>query len=166
MHTRAMSEHDVPREGQDLLRRLARHDERSLRTVLAPGPGFAGAELTDGDARTAQCLDRTTRGLVRLAALLAIGASTESLRWAVDLASASGVDDEAVTSVLIAAGLAAGSAQLVESAPRLALALGVELEPVEDRFPIGPAGPLPTRARRPPTSTRPRAFGTPRAPAS
>ena len=159
----------MPREGQDLLRRLARHDERSLRTVLAPGPEFADAAFADGDARTAQSLDRTTRGLVRLAALLAIGASTESLRWAVDLASASGADDEAVTSVLIAAGLAAGSAQLVESAPRLALALGVELEPVEDAFstgPIGPVGRPPTRARRPPTSTRPRAFGTPRVPAS
>ena len=137
-----MSEHDVPRESQDLLRRLARHDERSLRTVLAPGPEFADAAFADGDARTAQCLDRTTRGLVRLAALLAIGASTESLRWAVDLASASGADDEAVTSVLIAAGLAAGSAQLVESAPRLALALGVELEPVEDvLWPYWPSRP-------------------------
>ena len=123
-----MSEH-APREAQDLLRRLARHDECSVRSVLAPRP-----ELGDAEARAGQCLDRTTRGLVRLAALLAIGASTESLRWAVDLASASGVDDEAVTAVLIAAGLAAGSAQLVASAPRLALALGVELEPMEDDF--------------------------------
>jgi 4-carboxymuconolactone decarboxylase len=128
MDTRSMSEH-APREGRDLLRRLARQDERSLRTVLAPRP-----ELGDADAQAGQCLDRTTRGLVRLAALLAIGASTESLRWAVELASTSGADDEAVTSVLIAAGLAAGSAQLVASAPRLALALGVELEPVEDSF--------------------------------
>jgi alkylhydroperoxidase family enzyme len=122
-----MSEHDVATEGQDLLRRLARHDERSLRAVLAPRP-----ESGSADEGTGPFLDRTTRGLVRLAALLAIGACTESLRWAVELASATGADDEAVTSALIAAGLAAGSAQLVASAPRLALALGVELEPVED----------------------------------
>jgi 4-carboxymuconolactone decarboxylase len=126
MCTSAMSEDDVVREGQDLLRRLARHDEHALRTVLVPTPEFGG-----GDARPGPRLDRTTRGLVRLAALLAVGACTESLRWAVDLASATGVDDETVASVLIAAGSAVGSAQLVASAPRLALALGLEPEPVE-----------------------------------
>ena len=67
--------------------------------------------------------------LVRLAALLVLDASTDSLRWAVDLASSSGIDDDAVVAVLLAAGPAAGSAQLVASAPRLALALG--LEPTE-----------------------------------
>jgi alkylhydroperoxidase/carboxymuconolactone decarboxylase family protein YurZ len=71
-------------------------------------------------------LDRRTRVLVRLAALIVVGACTESLRWAVELALTSGADDDALAAVLIATGSVAGSAQLVESARRLALALGFE----------------------------------------
>jgi len=108
-------------EAHDLLRRLARHDERSLRSILALTPESAGP-----NAALTSLLDRKIRPLVRLAALLALDASSESLRWAVDLATTSGTDDEAVAAVLIAAGPAAGSAQLVASAPRLALALGFE----------------------------------------
>lgn len=67
--------------------------------------------------------------LVRLAALLVLDACTESLRWAVDLASATGVDDDAVVATLVVAGSTAGSAQLAASARRLALALGFEMEP-------------------------------------
>src|SRR5436305_3186735 len=115
-------------EGRDLLRRLANSDEGSLRSVLAPTPEFG-----DPDTRPRVCLDRRTRPLVRLAALLVLGASTESLRWAVELATTTGADDDAVAAVLLAAGSAAGSAQLVASAPRLALALG--FEPAEGTVP-------------------------------
>jgi 4-carboxymuconolactone decarboxylase len=108
-------------EARDLLRGLAAHDERSLRVAMAPTPEFEpGYALTDPP------LDRRTRVLVRLAALIAVGASTESLRWAVELASTTGADDDALAAVLVATGSAAGSAQLVETAPRLALALGFE----------------------------------------
>jgi hypothetical protein len=63
---------------------------------------------------------------VRLAALLAMDASTESLRWAVDLAAAAGADDDALAAVLIVSGHTAGAAQLATSASRLASALGFE----------------------------------------
>jgi 4-carboxymuconolactone decarboxylase len=116
-----MPEEAAVSEPLDLLRRLARHDERSLRTVLAPTPHLAG----DG-GRCGSSLDRRTRLLVRLAALLVLDAPTNTLRWAVDLASTTGADDDDVAAVLLAAGSAAGSAQLVASAPRLALALGFE----------------------------------------
>jgi 4-carboxymuconolactone decarboxylase len=115
-----MSEQAPLSEPRDLLRRLARHDEHSLRTVLAPTPSSASGD------QCAFSLDRRTRLLVRLAALLVVDAPTDSLRWAVDLASASGADDDALASVLLTAGSAAGSAQLVASAPRMALALGFE----------------------------------------
>lgn len=88
---------------------------------MAPTP-----EFERGYALTMPALDRRTRVLVRLAALIAVGACTESLRWAVELASTSGADDDALAAVLIATGSAAGSARLVESAPRLALALGFD----------------------------------------
>lgn len=109
-------------EARTLLRRLASHDERSLRAAMAPTPE-PGADIETSEP----FLDRRTRVLVRLAALIAVGACVESLRWAVELASASGSDDDAMTAVLVATGPAAGSAQLVASAPRLAEALGFEL---------------------------------------
>jgi hypothetical protein len=71
-------------------------------------------------------LDRRTRDLVRLAALLAVGASSTSLRWAVELASTTGVPDSAVLDALVATAGATGSTQAVSSAPRLGLALGFD----------------------------------------
>jgi 4-carboxymuconolactone decarboxylase len=111
----AMRTDSVTDEARQLLRRLAAGDEPSLEMVLWPGAASRPA-----------LLDTRTRLLVRLAALLAMDASTESLRWAVDLASAAGADDEAVAAVLIVSGHTAGSAQLAKSAARLASALGIE----------------------------------------
>lgn len=116
-----MLQDDPVSESRDLLRRLAANDEASMRTVLAPPP-ISG----DLAQRSPFVLDRRTRALVNLAALLVLDASTESLRWAADLACASGADDSAVAAVLIAAGSVAGSAQVVSVAPRLALALDLE----------------------------------------
>ena len=73
-------------------------------------------------------LDRKTRALVRLSALVADDAGTESLRWAADVAAATGADDLALVRVLTAAACATGSAQVVKSAPRLALALDLDLD--------------------------------------
>jgi 4-carboxymuconolactone decarboxylase len=73
-------------------------------------------------------LDRETRALVQLSALLAVGAATVSLRWAVDVASAAGVDDAALVRVLLAGAGAVGAAQTVSNAPRLALALGLDVD--------------------------------------
>ena len=91
---------------------------------MAPTP-----EFEHDYALTRPALDRRTRVLVRLAALIAVGACTESLRWAVELASTSGADDDTLAAVFLATGCAAGSAQLVDTAPRLALALGLEPAP-------------------------------------
>jgi hypothetical protein len=74
-------------------------------------------------------LDRRTRVLVCLGALFAVDAGTLSLRWAAELASASGAGVDAMTAVLMAAGGTAGSAQLVASASRLATALDLDLGP-------------------------------------
>lgn len=106
-------------EARSLLRRLAADDELSGRVVLAARP-----ELGGDDGLSALLLDRRIRALVILAALLVVDASTESLRWALDYAAACGVDDEAILAALAVAGSAAGEAQLVASAPRLALAMG------------------------------------------
>jgi alkylhydroperoxidase family enzyme len=116
-------------ESQELLKRLAAHDEESLRAVLAPAPR-PGAP----DQHRAPALDRRTRGLVRLAALLALDAPTASVHWAVELASAAGVDDAAVIGTLRSTADIAGSAQVVANAPRVALSLGFDVGE-----PLGPA---------------------------
>jgi alkylhydroperoxidase/carboxymuconolactone decarboxylase family protein YurZ len=116
-----MLEHDPVIESRNLLRRLAANDEGWVRTVLAPSP-ISGSPAPG----PVLALDRRTRLLVHLAALLVVDASTETLRWATDLAGTSGADDDAIAAVLVAAGSAAGSAQLVAAAPRLAMALGLD----------------------------------------
>ncbi len=111
----------MPSESQRVLELLAAGDERALGAVMSPAPGRETGELT------VEALDRRTRALIRLAALLVLGAPTASVQWAVELASATGADVEMLTGVLLASAPAAGSAQVSESAPRLALALGFDL---------------------------------------
>lgn len=155
-----MSSGTVADDARQLLRRLAANDEACLASVLRPGVGSEPAQ-----PGTHRLLDARTSWLVRLAALLALDASTESLRWAVDLASAAGVDDDALAAVLIVSGRTGGSAQLATSASRLALALGIE--PADEvRGVTARAARRQRRGRRPPSATRLPAFGRRRAPGS
>lgn len=110
-------------EAQELLRRLTVADDCCLQSVLAPTSQFDGTPSLDG-----QVLDRQIRDLVRLAALLAVDASITSLRWAVELAASNGASDEALVAALAYTAGPTGTAQLVRNAPRLALALGFDLE--------------------------------------
>ena len=119
-----MSETRVGSPARDLLLRLAAGDERVLRAILHPTlEPASGEEITVRDF-----LDRRTRMLVRLGALLTLDAPTDSVRWAVDLASTAGAGEDALAAVLLATGSAAGAAQLVASAARLAVALDYETD--------------------------------------
>lgn len=66
--------------------------------------------------------------LVRLGALLALGASTTSLRATVERAIAAGATEAEIVGVLIAVAPAVGLARIVSTAPQLALAIGYDLE--------------------------------------
>jgi 4-carboxymuconolactone decarboxylase len=105
-----------------LLRRLALSDEGSLRSALAD-PGMSGASE----------LDPKTQALIRLGALLSVGAATVSLRWTVELAYAAGATDEEILGVLLAIAPAVGHARVVGVAPHLALALGYDIDLVDER---------------------------------
>ena len=100
------------------LRRLALSDERYLRSALAD-PGVTSD------------LDAKSQALIRLGALLAIGAGTVSLRWTVELAAAAGATDEEIVGVLLAITPAVGHARVVGVAPHLGLALGYDFEAEE-----------------------------------
>jgi 4-carboxymuconolactone decarboxylase len=98
------------------LRRLALNDEGSVRALLSDASWSGSA------------LDAKERALVRLGALLSVGAATVTLRCNVELAHAVGATEEEILGVLLSIGTAIGEARTVEAAPRLALALGYDVE--------------------------------------
>jgi 4-carboxymuconolactone decarboxylase len=97
-----------------LLCRLSLHDEGSVRAALAD-PHLSG-------------LDPKVQALVGLGALLSVDAATVSLRLVVDLAYRAGATEDEIVGVLIAIAPAVGNARTVSAAPRLALALGYDVE--------------------------------------
>lgn len=101
-----------------LLRRLALNDEESVGMVLANGPDLASAAS----------LGPKDDLLVRLGALLALGAATSSLRATVERALAAGATESEIVGVLIAVAPAVGGARVVSTAPRLAMAIGYDIE--------------------------------------
>jgi alkylhydroperoxidase/carboxymuconolactone decarboxylase family protein YurZ len=105
-------------EIERLLRRLALNDEGSVEMVLARG-SRAGAGAT---------LVPKVDLLVRLGALLALGAATTSLRATVERAKRAGATDDEIVGVLIAVAPAVGQARVVSTAPKLATAIGYQLE--------------------------------------
>ncbi|HEV7459910.1 MAG TPA: carboxymuconolactone decarboxylase family protein [Solirubrobacteraceae bacterium] len=105
---------------EELLRRLALNDESAVQSVLAGSPEAGGVPA----------LEAKIRALVSLSALLAMGASTTSLRWMAETAYEAGATDEEIVGVLVAAGPELGVAGIVCGAPRLALAIGYDVEDV------------------------------------
>lgn len=103
---------------EDLLRRLAFNDEKIVGMVLT------GQVRADRQTELGSKVDL----LVRLAALLAVGAAMPSLRDAVQQASAAGATTNEIVGVLVSVGPTIGLASLVASAPRLAMAIGYDLE--------------------------------------
>jgi alkylhydroperoxidase/carboxymuconolactone decarboxylase family protein YurZ len=110
-------------DAEELLRRLALNDENVVRSAV-------GADTRSlGSGRQ---LDAKTNALVRLAALLSIGAATASCRATVELARAAGATDAEIVSVLVAVAPAVGGARVVGAAPRLALAIDYDVEDVDE----------------------------------
>jgi len=101
-----------------LLRRLALNDEGSVEMVLTGG----------SDAEPGAMLLPKVDILVRLGALLAVGAATTSLKTAVQRAKLAGATDDEIVGVLIAVAPAVGQARVVSTAPKLASAIGYEME--------------------------------------
>jgi 4-carboxymuconolactone decarboxylase len=101
-----------------LLRRLALNDEESVGMVLANGP----------DVAVGTALRPKVDLLVRLGALLALGAATTSLRATVERAIDAGATEAEIVGVLIAVAPAVGLARVVSTAPRLAVAIGYDIE--------------------------------------
>jgi 4-carboxymuconolactone decarboxylase len=97
---------------------LAVNDEQAVSMVLLGGSG------STCEVQPPAKVDL----LVQLGALLALGASTTSLRATVDNAIIAGATEEEIVGVLIAIAPAVGLARVVATAPKLALAIGYDLD--------------------------------------
>lgn len=106
------------RAHEDRLRRLAINDAASIGSVLTPGPA---------DARPDD-LDPHATALVRLAVLIALDGPAPAFEWATAAAIASGVTEDEIVGVLVAAAPLVGSSHVVSAAPRLARAMGYDID--------------------------------------
>jgi alkylhydroperoxidase/carboxymuconolactone decarboxylase family protein YurZ len=98
------------------LRRLTVHDDALVDRILSekPVPAFP--------------LDERTAALVRVAATIAADAAPSSFQHAVALALAAGATNGEIVATLDAVTPVAGTARVVRCAPKLALALGYDVE--------------------------------------
>jgi alkylhydroperoxidase/carboxymuconolactone decarboxylase family protein YurZ len=96
------------------LRRLCIDDERIPDAWTGdPGPS---------------ALDARTRCLVRLGALVAVSATAPSIHREIDEAVSAGADADAIVGVLDAIMPVVGRPRVVTAAPKVAVALGVDLD--------------------------------------
>jgi len=102
----------------ELLRRIALNHEGAIEGALDLRAGTLDSEG----------LDPKTRALVRLGALLALDSATASYQWCVDDALGAGATVKEVVSALIAVAPAVGLARLVSATPKLALAIGYDVD--------------------------------------
>jgi 4-carboxymuconolactone decarboxylase len=103
---------------EETLRRLALSDDRLLEEILGG----------HDDAIRRGCLDARTTALVRLAALVAMGASTTSFAAAASSGLLSGATVDDLVETLLAVAPIVGSANVVGAAPKLALGVGYDLD--------------------------------------
>ncbi|MFZ0091576.1 MAG: carboxymuconolactone decarboxylase family protein [Solirubrobacteraceae bacterium] len=110
---------------EQLLRRLALNDERAVDVVLGSGAGVSRADVRPGMSPKVDLL-------IRLGALVALGAATPSLRRTVELARGAGATEEEIVGVLVAVAPTVGLARVVSAAPKLALAIGYDTDREDD----------------------------------
>ncbi len=109
------------REFEIRLRRLAINDTRYLDTILRSEPA-------DEPTASPCLLEARTRSLIRLGVLVAIDGPPSAFEWATSDALANGATADQLVEVLIDAAPLIGSSRVVAAAPRLARALGYDLD--------------------------------------
>jgi 4-carboxymuconolactone decarboxylase len=106
------------RELEDQLRRLAINDVSCLDSL----------NRIEGTCSGVACLDPRAASLVRLAVLVALDGPSPTIEWATSNAIAAGVTDDEVVGVLATAAPLIGTARVVAAAPRIAGALGYDID--------------------------------------
>jgi alkylhydroperoxidase/carboxymuconolactone decarboxylase family protein YurZ len=99
------------------LRRLAVHDDALLEALSG-----------EGSASPPSVIDQKTAALVRVAATIAVDAASYSFQHAIWLALAAGATSDEVVATLEAVTPVTGVARVVQCAPKVALALGYDVD--------------------------------------
>ncbi len=105
------------------LRRLAVHDDAFVDGILVEGGSFATAVIGE-----------RTGALVRIAATIALDAAPATFQHAVAHALAAGATTDEIVACLEAVTPVTGAARVVQCAPKLALALGYDVEAALERL--------------------------------
>ena len=107
---------------EEQLRRLALHDEDVIESALAMNlHGDLGGD-------EACRLSPKAHALVRLAAMLALGAAPVSYQWTVGAALDAGATTEEIIGTMIAVAPICGIARVVQATPDVALPIGYDLD--------------------------------------
>ncbi len=104
------------------LRRLALHDDALLEVLVVEGSSFASSVI-----------DQRTAALLRVAATIAVDAAPSSFQHAVAYALAAGATEDEIVASLEAVTPVTGAARVVQCAPKVALALGYDVEQAFER---------------------------------
>jgi 4-carboxymuconolactone decarboxylase len=104
------------------LRRLAVHDNALLDALSADG----------GEYKTS-VIDEKTAALIRVAATIAVDAAPHSFQHAIALALAAGATSDEIVASLEAVTPVTGAARVVQCAPKVALALGYDVDAALER---------------------------------
>jgi 4-carboxymuconolactone decarboxylase len=110
-------------EYQEHLRRLAVHDEAFLEAIAVEGGAYGTSVI-----------DEKTAALVRVAATVAVDAALASFQHAVALALAAGATSNEIVASLEAVTPVTGAARVVHCAPKVALALGYDVDAALERL--------------------------------
>jgi 4-carboxymuconolactone decarboxylase len=102
---------------QSTLRRLAVRDDKLVRRVLS----------SDKTNRSASRLDSKSYAFARLSAMIAVGASEQTLRPAVEAAQDAGASSEEIVGTLLAVMPVTGVPRIVAVAPAIGLAIGYDV---------------------------------------
>ncbi|MGE5688942.1 MAG: hypothetical protein ACM33B_00140 [Pseudomonadota bacterium] len=103
--------------------------EETLRKLTVRDDAYVDLLLADERANEAAArLDGKTRALVRVAALIAVDAATPSYMEAIEVARRWGASNDEVAGCLVALLPTVGVARIVSAAPKVALALGYDVE--------------------------------------
>jgi alkylhydroperoxidase/carboxymuconolactone decarboxylase family protein YurZ len=110
-------------EYKQQLRRLAVHDDALL-----------DALSVEGGACKPSVIDEKTTALVRVAATIAVDAAPYSFQHAITLALAAGATSDEIVASLEAVTPVTGTARVVQCAPKVALALGYDVDAALERY--------------------------------
>ena len=106
---------------------MADHEDLLIRLAIRDGATVDPLVADDARNAAASHLDAKTHALARVAALVAIDAATPSYLDPVDDARDAGATDDEIVGTLVALLPIVGAPRIVSAAPKLGLALGLDV---------------------------------------